>query len=318
MDRVFFITNLSRKLGYGHLKRCLNIADQLRGNYRIFFFKDKIKKKTEIPYKTLKLDKIQKLGITNKDIFILDIVEKEFSQNNFINKWREISKIYKTIIIDNDFSKNWKCSKKIYPYIKSKRKNYILSGINYFVFNKVINKLSERKARKKQNITVCMGGSDPKNFTYKIIKDFIRDKSNIKMNVITGPHMLDKSKNLIKKIIRKKPNLFFFDNPKNIYSLLAESNLAIINSGNIKYECAKIGTPFIMIANQKKDIKVCNEFVKKFKVIYPKDFMYKKNVINDLIVNYFNDKKKLQSITKFNKKIFSKKTINYLDIIKSL
>ena len=199
MDRVFFITNLSRKLGYGHLKRCLNIADQLRGNYRIFFFKDKIKKKTEIPYKTLKLDKIQKLGITNKDIFILDIVEKEFSQNNFINKWREISKIYKTIIIDNDFSKNWKCSKKIYPYIKSKRKNYILSGINYFVFNKVINKLSERKARKKQNITVCMGGSDPKNFTYKIIKDFIRDKSNIKMNVITGPHMLDKSKNLIKK-----------------------------------------------------------------------------------------------------------------------
>ena len=48
MDRVFFITNLSRKLGYGHLKRCLNIADQLRLNYKIFFFQDKIKNKAYI------------------------------------------------------------------------------------------------------------------------------------------------------------------------------------------------------------------------------------------------------------------------------
>ncbi len=318
MDRVFFITNLSRKLGYGHLKRCLNIADQLRLNYKIFFFQDKIKNKAYIPYKTFKLDKIKKLGVTNKDIFILDIVEKEFTQNNFINKWQKICKISKTILIDNDFSKNWKCSKKIYPYIKNKRKNYFLSGINYFVFSKIIKKLSEGKTKKKNNITVCMGGSDPKNFTYSIIKDLIKDNLNIKINVIAGPYMLNKCKKLIKKIIRKQPNLFFFDNPKNIYSLLAQSNLAIINSGNIKYECAKIGTPFIMIANQKKDIKVCKEFVKKFKVIYPKDFMYKKNTINGLITKYFNDKRKLQSITNFNKKIFSKKTVNYLDIIKSL
>ena len=70
--------------------------------------------------------------------------------------------------------------------------------------------------------------------------------------------------------------------------------------------------------SKKKDIKVCKEFVKKFKVIYPKDFMYKKNTINGLITKYFNDKRKLQSITNFNKKIFSKKTVNYLDIIKSL
>ena len=47
------------------------------------------------------------------------------------------------------FLKIGNVQKKIYPYIKNKRKNYFLSGINYFVFSKIIKKLSEGKTKKK-------------------------------------------------------------------------------------------------------------------------------------------------------------------------
>ena len=47
MDKIFFITNYSYKVGFGHLNRCLNIAEYL-SNFKKKYFINTIKNNKKI------------------------------------------------------------------------------------------------------------------------------------------------------------------------------------------------------------------------------------------------------------------------------
>ena len=157
-----------------------------------------------------------------------------------------------------------------------------------------------------------MGGSDPRNFTFKIIKDLNNlNYNNIKYQIIIGELYKNKFEKKLKKSLIKKNNFKIYRNPKNLYSIFKRSDFGIINSGNIKYEFAALGIPFYIFANDNKSKLFCNYFSKEFKFFSSKNFDYpKKNhlkkILNQLI---FNDKK-LKFYSNYNKKKIDFKSVD--------
>ena len=50
----------------------------------------------------------------------------------------------------------------------------------------------------------------------------------------------------------------FYDNVNNIAKLYLESDLAIINGGNTRFELASLGIPFISISFNEKQNRIAN------------------------------------------------------------
>ena len=223
---------------------------------------------------------------------------KEFFKN--LNLFKFLDK-KKTFVINNGFSKKIEFNNTIYPYVKNKKIKSKYIGEKFFVINKKILKMHKQKIIKKKRILICMGGSDPDHLTEKVLSSFSKIQKNFKIDVVIGPFFTKKRINYIKKIYKNNKNLKFYFNPKKLYKIISESKLAIVNSGNIKYECIFLNTPIILLAN-KNDEEVCYYFSRKFKTLN-KNFIYDRNefykILNELNIASINN-----NLTKFeNRKI---------------
>ena len=147
-------------------------------------------------------------------------------------------------------------------------------------------------------ITVCSGGNDKKNFSYKIIKKLKKIK-DYKIQVILGKGV--SFSNPVFKYKRDK-NVTILKNQKNIFNLLNSSDIAFVTGGTTMFEAICCGTePFVAQSyeNQKFAIKY---FMKNNLINYlGKVSKLKLNEIEKKINNYT-----------FSKKLF-KKRINIID-----
>jgi UDP-2,4-diacetamido-2,4,6-trideoxy-beta-L-altropyranose hydrolase len=315
MGKIFFITNYSNKIGYGHLRRCLNIAEYISKNKKIYFVNTiKNSKGIKIPYLLKSINSLSKNVQTLSDVFVIDLIEKEFKKKAIQNIFK-FSKKNTLFVIDNLFNFNYSAKYKIFPYIPSlSNKKIKHSGENYYIFDKKIIKISKQKISKKNQIIITMGGADPFGITIKLLKKIQKTISiNFELLVIIGPLF---SKENCKKIYNLSKKLKFktLFNPKNYYKIIKESKLAIINSGNIKYECAFLGTPFLLVSNKKSEINNCLKFSKKFMTLNSKFNLNDINFNKIFRIN-LNKTKLLDKIANKNKKNFSKdfnKTINII------
>lgn len=318
MSKVYFITNYSNKIGYGHLRRCLNIADFLPKNKEIYFINTtKTSKVVKLNYLSKSINLFSKKNQTQKDIFIIDLIESEFKKK-IIQNILNVSKKNTVFVIDNLFNIDYDASYKIFPYISSiGNKKINCSGENYFIFNKKIIHISKKKIPKKNQILITMGGADPFEMTIKLLKKIQNFTfKNFEFLVVIGPLFSKQNKkkiyNLSKKILKFK----ILSNPRNYYKIIKESKLAIINSGNIKYECAFLGTPFLLIPNKKSEINNCLQFSKKF-MILNKKFNLDHIKLKDILRINLNNVKLLNDIADKNKKNFSKDFNRTINLIKN-
>ena len=307
MNKNFLVlTEASKKIGYGHLSRCIFLSQKLKTKNNITFI-SKLNIKNYLP-KNFNFLELKNLSKNNKfDNLIIDL--------KFINK--KYLRLIKDLNIKNKiliyYQKNIKLNPKLTiipyalkpPYPDQKK---VIFGKDALFFSQKLLKIAKKKKNFKQTknfkITICFGGSDPKDYTFKIIQTLTSFKfSNFFFNVIIG-NLYDK-KNEIKlnKKIKNFKNFKVFRNPKNIYKILNKSDFAIINSGNIKYELAALGVPFFLIANDKKSKIFCKFFSNEFKFFFNKNFNFPKKVyLYSLLNDIFKKNKTLINFAKFNKK----------------
>jgi len=316
MKNLFFITHYSNKFGLGHLKRCINIGDYFPRVKKFYFNIAKNNKKKLINFTVSSKYQIKELNKKN-NINIIDLMPKEYFKN--LNLFKFLDK-NQTFVINNGFKKKIQFDNTIYPYVKNKKIKSKYTGEKFFVINKKILKIQKQKIIKKKKILICMGGSDPDHLTEKVLSIFSKIQKNFKINVIIGPFFAKKRINFIKKYNKNNKNLKFYFNPKKLYKIISESKLAIVNSGNIKYECIFLNTPIILLAN-KNDEDVCYYFSRKFKTLN-KNFIYnrgefykilnKLNIasINSNLIKFENKKINLDNFNKtvklINKKLNAK------------
>jgi spore coat polysaccharide biosynthesis predicted glycosyltransferase SpsG len=142
-------------------------------------------------------------------------------------------------------------------------------GSLYIVLSAIYPKLAKksRKLHKKvKTVLLSFGGSDPSNLTEKTLRSLDeRITPNIELLVTVGPSF--KNKDAIEKW-GEKYNVVLLHDVDDLSPLLLDVDIAIVSGGTTMYEALSLGTPTVVIAQNKPEAKNARRMEKKGAVLY--------------------------------------------------
>ena len=257
--KIAFRVDSSKKLGFGHVKRCEILARNLeKKNISCIFitqFKQThdyflsegfnvflITKKSEFQqiHKILKKENCKKLIIDSKRKSVKQLI------NN-------IPKNIKIILIDNSYNSKY-VDLKIISSIKNPKEKYpknCIVGQKYVLHG--IKNLPKNNPQKKKSVLISMGGSDKYNITSKVVNSLIKKNIDFDVNLVLGK--LNNNQKGISKLISKNPNFHMISNPSSLIPLMEESIIGIITFGITVYESAICNLPTIVISHSDENKK---------------------------------------------------------------
>lgn len=317
MPNIYLVSEIDFSRGFGHIIRLNNLASNFQSQKKIFFLLKKKNKFNDnvLDYPLINFNEKNTKRLLNERnaIFILDIAVINKRLKLFFEK---ISKLNIVIVIFHKKINYIKYDYLIIPHItKSEYKDKnIIYGRNSLIFNKEILKRDKEKKNKKFVLYINMGASDNENFTLKVLKNlkyFYNDRKFV-IKVLKGPFYKSKLKRYLKSIERQASNIKILSNQKNYIKNMKNISFAIINSGNIKYEIAKLGKPFILISNDPLSTKFCNYFINYLYCIKFKSFKVpNETFIKKYILKLIKNKREINKFKK-NKIVISSKKIENL------
>jgi spore coat polysaccharide biosynthesis predicted glycosyltransferase SpsG len=315
--------NSSKSKGFGNLRRCLVLYDSLKekNNHILFLIDDDITSKEILTKKNIHFEKISRSTVYQESKQILKILKK-YNISKILLDAREkgeyLSKKFylkqlKVISIDDAWIKNVYSDTiinvtgiKQYTKYKIQNKsaklyfgeNYFITDENFYKNKKLINSVRQKNFF---NVTITMGGSDPTNLTYWILK-ILLENTKINLSIILGP-FYNKSK-LFKKMIALHDNCKIINSPTKIWNIFKNSDLVITSAGSTLFELSIQGIPCISIIAIKHQ-KLYAEYFHKKGVTINLGFKSKisKSKINNTISQLLCNDKKRKSMCKLGPKI---------------
>lgn len=292
--RLFFRVDGDTGLqsGLGHLNRIIKIYYYLKKIYSKkvkFFF---IIKKNTLGHRLIrdKLNEIvfdpkifiKKIKLTKVDLVLVDTLGIDTELRLFLKK----SKVEKIISFD-DINIHLKkkltlingifFTKKI---IYKKRDNNIkiFQGLKYILLD---SKFEKKKFVKNKNILITSGGTDSKNFLFKVSNLFLRElPEEFKFLVIIGRGV--KKNNNIYKI--KSSRIKLIHQPINLKNYFDKSFLTICSGGTVMFESVSSGKPTVTIKTYDNQKFAINYFSKK-KLIFNGGSI--ERIYSKCIIKYF-------------------------------
>ena len=323
---IIFYFEASVEKGLGKLYRCRSIAIELikYENFNIIICTEQ-KELSDIWHKQLKCKWLSPKEITeykNIDIIILDISDYPLKLQTIlkqkckflvgIDDWGMGPFIYDVLLRPNilNLPAPVQLNKTFKLYYGGQ---YVLLDPKYS--DQTI-KIENKKCAEK--IFICFGGSDPNDYSLRIIKILFEMNLNDKFNfiIVLGPAFVNAQKVIL--LLQNKNNFKIFQNPENMIELFNSCDTAIISGGNLLYEACALGIPSLSLAQEKEQHEETKLFAEKNAVIRPKEGMYASNeTIMKCIKTLFWDtdiriKLKTNSqkcISKSGTKLFSKSII---------
>ncbi|RLA82929.1 MAG: hypothetical protein DRG78_05800 [Epsilonproteobacteria bacterium] len=279
MKNILIRCDASKKIGLGHVVRCLALANELRdlGHNVVFAMKSyktglkevfSNKFEIEIAPKDLKYKRWLDICIkTNKiDIFIGDI--RDDLPSKAIKNMKKKSILTVAIDEPSDYAKE--CDLCFYPphanINTNDYKGKIYQGFEYVLLRPEFYKVYKKIKNKVPNILVMMGGTDKYNLTLEIIKQLLlklKQKTNISVIIKENHKDYNDILNLNKRID-------IYSNVDNMTKLLTSIDFAIISFGISAYELLAMKVPAIHICLDSdhwnaSQLFVDNNFSKRYK-----------------------------------------------------
>ncbi|MEW5766979.1 MAG: UDP-2,4-diacetamido-2,4,6-trideoxy-beta-L-altropyranose hydrolase [bacterium] len=272
--QIIFRVDGGPHIGWGHIRRCLSLAEGLREKaiQSIFITRDidqEIGKRITsnghlIERLPAKIDLKEDLNLTIKlirkhkpDLVITD--SYEINQHYL----EELKRLGVTLMSIDDLAKLHFCSDIVLNQnIEAKLSDYsterytkLLLGAKYALLKKELrgkHGLEEIKEIAK-NILITLGGSDLNNQTLKAVKALKRIKNDIEITVIIGPGY--QYEEILRKEMAADNRFLLLRDPQDIFNLMERADLSISAGGSTCYELAYLGVPNIILVladNQKK------------------------------------------------------------------
>ncbi len=269
------------KTGYGNFSRCVTIASELKKNgintiflidnnsniidqikkrkFNYFVIPKKFKKNNEFSFilKIMKSEKISTIMIDMRQYG--EFLSKQLTNHQKVILIDDIwsQKIYSDLFFNMTNIKTLKNYKIINPNSK------IFLGLKYWPINynliKYRKKISDIKYKKILNLVITMGGSDPNNLSYNVLK-MIKDVGGINIFIIIGP--MNKNYLKLKTLTQKRKNIHLIKSSNLFYKELSKADIAITNGGNTLFELIGLGVPTISIPAFKHEINFAQKFSK--------------------------------------------------------
>ena len=253
------ITEGGQKFGFGHITRCLSIANIFKDyNYKINFIVN-----GDMSIGSILNDTKYTLlnWIKNKEQLFIDIGKSSLLLVDSIKisdkLLTQLEKINIPIIfIDDEKRRNilnsgfvidWTILSEQQNHFIPKKKNvtYLLGSI-YTPLRAEFTKASKNIIKKKlETLMITFGGADVRNLTPKILKILSNKFPKIQKNIVIGAGFTNIDE--IKKVKDANTNLIYSANTQTMIKLMQDSDLPIASGGQTLYELVKIGTPAIAI-----------------------------------------------------------------------
>ncbi|MDC1418102.1 UDP-2,4-diacetamido-2,4,6-trideoxy-beta-L-altropyranose hydrolase [Candidatus Thioglobus sp.] len=296
--RIIIRATASKKMGSGHIMRCITLAEELsKKNDNIIEFvtqkypenlDDLIKKKGFIVHS------IDASISRNEEGIVSEIFEQEKDAYDTINAIKS-QKIDWVIIDHYSIDYNWQ--EKLRPYTKkimaiddlANRKhncdilldqNYSSNEMRYenFVKSDTVKLLGPRfallrkefyelrKKRKKiiskvKRVFIFFGGSDSDNLTSKSIKIFSKpDLSYLDLDVVIGS--INPHKKEVSALVAAHSNAKLHIQVDNIAELMSDADIALCAGGSSTWERMSVGLPSIVVTIADNQDKLSNDLDK--------------------------------------------------------
>jgi spore coat polysaccharide biosynthesis predicted glycosyltransferase SpsG len=252
------ITEGGKVFGFGHITRCLSIANQFKKyNYEVNFIIDgdnslnNILQNEKFIMFNWKNNQDRLLDILSSSLILIDSIEISDAQiKNIENKNMPIVFIddeSRRNILDSGFIVDWTVLGEKKNYFNPKKDNviYLLGSKFTPMREEFTNALLNPIRNNIQNILISFGGSDIRNLTPKVLENLNQHYPNVIKNIIIGDGFTNIKE--IEKFQIQNVNLIFNATSKQIVSLMQTADIAISAGGQTLYELARIGTPTIAI-----------------------------------------------------------------------
>ena len=280
---IFIRVDSSTKIGYGHLIRCLALADTLKKSFKINFICTNLNGNliSQICKKNFEVfrfnTKSQRINVKKDAEKTISIIKKYRNKKSLLildsyilsQEWENRVRPYvkRLIVIDDLMDRKHSCDLIIDQnlhtqmnslYTKSVPKNCIkLLGPDYAILrNQFIAQRKYAKIRSLpiKNILVSFGGTDNENHTLHALTSLKKLNSDVNVNVVTGTANIGKK--IIKNFCKKNFNYNYFEQVENMAKLMQVADLCIGSSGTTTWERCCVGLPAIAIvaSNDQKDI----------------------------------------------------------------
>ncbi len=280
MNKICIRVDAYPEVGYGHLKRCLVIADNFRqreGNVFFLLAGDstaateiqnagfdlvEISKETSFSeqIKTIELYDFKNVGIT-----IIDISHSRAIQDSegLALYLKELTNKSFTVLIDSFGIQSLRenipklfCNVLVSPYVGEQKstkqiKYKELLGVDYYVLDTAYQNYRKKNIRKSANrVLITCGGSDPSWISRNILQAINSDKKRtLDIKVIVGSGFSSELKETLLKLAECSPhNVGLVISPDNLSSEMSWCDIAIATSGLTKYELAATGTPAVLMS----------------------------------------------------------------------
>lgn len=265
--RILFRTSggmaRGKKLGLGHVFRCLNIVEFLKQNKIFFLVEDFGGALDVVKNKNIKNAYYLKKNISlNQDIittkkFLLKnkidilVVDKYPIKSSYFNALRNYVKI---VLITDLFKIDYPVDLLVNGFIgfsnkikKNKYNSKCLLGPHYQALNK--NFINCKKNIKKQNkILATFGGYDESNIAEIFLKELLKKGKKIKVKIIVGPS----SRDLKKKIkLNDRREITICKTTNNMCKEISNSEYGICSGGLTTYEFASQRVPFGIVSHHR-------------------------------------------------------------------
>ncbi len=312
-----FRVDSNEKIGIGHIKRCVRIAQKLRENgHQSIFFTDR-KSNLDFFIKNFKIfylyDKNSKFISQKNDakkflkkiennniIVVLDDYRLDFNWEQEVSK----NKI-KVIVLDDSQTKKHFCDiyinykpslvdqTKIKSNIFKKKDTQLLLGPKYAIIDCKQNDQVKRPTKNVYKICFYMGGGGDFKFFNNIILRFInlsaQFKKKFELNIVRGIA----NKNFEKMILLSKKYKFIkiIDGRKNLDKKISSMDLLVGSAGNIVYETSYYNIPSIFFEiskNQNNDLQSMENIGHYFVLnkLDLKKYIKIANLIYLILINY--------------------------------
>lgn len=255
--RIAIVVNAYKEIGTGHVYRCLSIASKLVFHDVLFLLNEKhslginIIDNHNYSYKTYddEEDLINILRQYNPQMVINDILDTSAEyiatlkqEGYFVTNFEDLGE--GTILADVVFDA-------LYEHdvdeenVFTGHKYYILKDEFYFQPPKII-------TQSVSNVLITFGGTDPNNFSQKVLDSILSTNYEGKINVILGLGYGD-VEGLVSKY-ESNPLVQIYQNVSNISEFMFKADIIFTSAGRTMYEICSLGVPTICLCQNDREM----------------------------------------------------------------
>ena len=255
--KIMFRTVGKRKVGMGHVYRCLTLAYKLTG-HDLIFVADKESdigieriKESNFPIITVNDDKDfeEVLKKEQPDILINDILDTSVEYMTMVTRYA------KRVVNFEDVGPGAKYADAVINalYEKGDKLHNEYYGSKYFCIRDEFLEVTPKDfSEEVENIMIIFGGADPSDLTgrlYDICKILHEKHPHINFHFLLGFAYPNGD-----KIVNDEENhIYVHTDVKRVSSYMSKMDLAVTSQGRTVYELASMGVPSVVLAQNERE-----------------------------------------------------------------